>query len=41
MPRTGRPILKISGSYTGASALFTELGPPEIIMALQGNNTSC
>ena len=35
MPRTGRPAWKISGSYLGASGSLTELGPPDMIIALK------
>jgi hypothetical protein len=35
MPRTGRSHRKISGSYRAASSALTELGPPDIIIALK------
>ena len=34
MPRTGSPMVKIAGSYLGASSAYTLLGPPDIIIAL-------
>jgi hypothetical protein len=37
MPRTGRSHRKISGSYRAASSALTELGPPDIIIALEKN----
>lgn len=35
LPKTGNPNLNMSLSYVGASTAFTELGPPEIIIALK------
>lgn len=34
-PSIGNPSLKMSGSYLGASTSYTELGPPEIMIALK------
>lgn len=34
IPRTGLPIVNIAGSNQGASSAYTELGPPEMIIAL-------
>lgn len=35
LPKIGRPSLKMSESYFGASLSYTEFGPPEMIMALK------
>jgi len=35
LPKIGNPILNMSASYIGASIALTELGPPEIIIALK------
>lgn len=35
MPKIGKPQLKIWGSWSHASEAFTELGPPDIIIALK------
>ena len=41
LPRTGIPIVKITGSYVGASSAYTELGPPEMITALKKTWECC
>lgn len=41
IPKIGNPSLKISGSYVGASTSYTELGPPEMIMALNPWSLMC